>query len=135
MSTGRVVHVVGPVIDVEFYGEEIPALHTALIIREQARELDITLEVEEHLGDNVVRCIAMSSTRGLARGTEVEDTGRPISVPVGEDCLGRVVNLLGQPSMGASPSRASASIPFTGAPAVRRAVPGHRVLRDRHQVR
>jgi len=103
MENGRVVHVVGPVVDVEFYGENLPALHNALRIRDENLGLNITLEVEEHLGDNVVRCVAMSSTRGLPRGVDVEDMGNPISIPVGEEALGRVVNLLGEPIDGEGP--------------------------------
>ena len=103
MATGRVVHVVGPVVDVEFYDKKLPALHNALHIKNVERNLDIVLEVEEHLGDNVVRCVAMSSTRGLSRGIDVQDTGSAIRVPVGEECLGRVVNLLGEPIDGAGP--------------------------------
>jgi len=100
MATGRVVHVVGPVVDVEFYSEDLPALHNALHIGDNDRGLNIVLEAEEHLGDNVVRCVAMSSTRGLSRGVEAEDTGRPISIPVGEEALGRAVNVLGEPIYG-----------------------------------
>ena len=103
MSEGRVVHVVGPVVDVEFYDRQIPTLHSALRINEPARGLDIVLEVEEHLGENVVRCIAMQSTSGLSRGIPVTDTGRPISIPVGEECLGRALNLLGEPIDGGDP--------------------------------
>ncbi len=103
MDKGRVVGIVGPVVDVEFYGGNLPALHNALRIRDEERGLDITLEVEEHLGNDVVRCVAMSSTRGLPRGVEVEDLGNPISIPVGEEALGRVVNLLGEPIDGEGP--------------------------------
>ncbi|NQT91845.1 MAG: F0F1 ATP synthase subunit beta [Lentisphaerae bacterium] len=103
MATGRIVHVVGPVVDVEFYGRDLPALHNALRIQEADRGLDVVLEVAEHPGENVVRCIAMSSTRGLSRGLDVEATGAPISVPVGEEVLGRVVNLMGEPIDGAGP--------------------------------
>jgi F-type H+-transporting ATPase subunit beta len=103
MSTGKVVHVVGPVVDVQFFGENLPALHNALRILDESRKLDITLEVEEHLGDGVVRCVAMSTTRGLSRGIDVEDTGSSISIPVGESSLGRVVNLLGEPLDGEGP--------------------------------
>lgn len=100
---GRVVHVTGPVVDVEFYGRRLPAIHNALRIEVPERELSIILEVEEHIGDNMVRCIAMSATRGLARGTAVSDLGAPLSVPVGEACLGRVVNLMGEPIDGGGP--------------------------------
>ena len=97
MATGKVVHVVGPVVDVEFFGDDLPALHNALKISEPDRDLEIVLEVAEHIGDNVVRCIAMSTTRGLSRGIDVKDSGSPIRVGVGEESLGRVVNLLGEP--------------------------------------
>ena len=100
---GRVVRVVGPVVDVEFFDAELPAIHNALRIEEPAKGLKITLEVADHLGDNVVRSIAMSATRGLQRGTAVMDTGAPISVSVGEPCLGRVLNLLGEPIDGGEP--------------------------------
>jgi len=103
MATGKVVHVVGPVVDVQFFGGSLPALHNALRIQDEAQKLNITLEVEEHLGEDVVRCVAMSTTRGLARGVAVEDTGTSISIPVGESCLGRVVNLLGAPLDGEGP--------------------------------
>jgi len=103
MATGKVVHVVGPVVDVEFYGKDLPAVHNALTIGEKGKGLRIVLEVAEHLGDNVVRCIAMSSTRGLARGIDAVDTGGPIAVPVGEGALGRVLNLLGEPIDGGGP--------------------------------
>jgi F-type H+-transporting ATPase subunit beta len=100
---GRVVRVVGPVVDVEFFGPQLPAIRTALRIDEPRQKLRITLEVADHLGDNIVRCIAMSATRGLVRGTAVVDTGGPIRVAVGEPCLGRVLNLLGDPIDGGGP--------------------------------
>ncbi|HAS82329.1 MAG TPA: F0F1 ATP synthase subunit beta [Verrucomicrobia bacterium] len=103
MANGNVVQIVGPVVDVQFHDGDIPALHHALRIRRPEQDMDITLEVEEHLGDGVVRCIAMSATRGVSRGTPVVDTGSTISIPVGESCLGRVVNLLGQPVDGGGP--------------------------------
>jgi F-type H+-transporting ATPase subunit beta len=106
MASGRVVHVVGPVVDVEFYGESVPGLHNALRVSSARDGRQITIEVAEHLGDNVVRCIAMSSTRGLSRGAEAEDTGGPIRVPVGDEALGRVVNLLGDPIDGGGPLNA-----------------------------
>jgi len=103
MSKGKVIHVIGPVVDVQFFGTEMPALHNALLIKNKEHNLNITLEVEEHLGEGVVRCVAMSATRGLSRGIDVEDTGTSISIPVGEACLGRVVNLLGKPLDGGAP--------------------------------
>ncbi len=103
MGAGKVVHVVGPVVDVQFFGPDLPAIHNALRIQDEEHNLKITLEVEEHLGDGVVRCVAMSTTRGLSRGISVEDTGSPISIPVGESSLGRVVNLLGAPLDGEGP--------------------------------
>jgi len=116
MATGRIIHVVGPVVDVEFYGRDLPALHNALTVRHEERGIDLTLEVEEHLGHDVVRCVAMSSTRGLARGIDVEDTGRSISIPVGEEALGRVVNLLGDPIDGAGPLESIRFEPIHKAP-------------------
>ena len=92
---GTVIQVMGPVLDIRFPDEQLPELLNA--IRVQNGEHTIVAEVAQHIGDNVVRCIAMSSTDGLQRGTEAEDTGAPISVPVGDECLGRVFNLLGQP--------------------------------------
>ena len=97
MANGRVVQVIGPVVDVEFYDDRLPAIYHALRIDEPERGMKITMEVAEHLGDNVVRCIAMSTTRGLARGVEVEDSGSPITVPVGEGAVGRAIDLLGNP--------------------------------------
>ena len=99
MNKGKVTQVIGPVIDVEFSSEHLPAIYTALKVVNDNPEFPINLvaEVMQHLGDNVVRCISMSSTDGLTRGTEVIDTGEPIRVPVGVGCLGRVFNVLGQP--------------------------------------
>ncbi|MDI3327830.1 MAG: F0F1 ATP synthase subunit beta [Alicyclobacillaceae bacterium] len=102
MNVGRVVQVMGPVVDVAFPEGQLPELNNALTIQYKAqkpgeRDIDLTCEVAVHLGDNVVRTIAMSSTDGLVRGMEVVDTGRPISVPVGQATLGRIFNVLGQP--------------------------------------
>ena len=92
---GTVVQVMGPVLDIRFEEDQLPSLLNAIEVPNGDKT--IIAEVAQHIGDNVVRCIAMSSTDGLQRGTEVTDTGAPISVPVGEECLGRVFNLLGQP--------------------------------------
>ncbi|SHK58056.1 F-type H+-transporting ATPase subunit beta [Selenomonas ruminantium] len=98
MAKGKVVQVIGPVVDIEFPAGELPEILNAITIKGKAGEVDIDLVVEvmQHLGDSVTRCIAMSSTDGLTRGMEAEDTGAPISVPVGEGTLGRIFNVLGQ---------------------------------------
>ncbi|MFS8650530.1 MAG: F0F1 ATP synthase subunit beta [Caldibacillus sp.] len=102
MSKGRIVQVMGPVVDVKFENGHLPEIYNALKVKHKARsemevDIDLTLEVALHLGDNTVRTIAMDSTDGLIRGMEVEDTGAPISVPVGDVTLGRIFNVLGEP--------------------------------------
>ncbi|MBQ9503619.1 MAG: F0F1 ATP synthase subunit beta, partial [Lachnospiraceae bacterium] len=92
---GKIIQVTGPVLDIRFAEGELPDLHNAIQIKLQDHIL--TAEVAQQVGDDVVHCIAMSSTDGLVRGTEAVDTGGPIMVPVGEECLGRVFNLLGEP--------------------------------------
>ncbi len=94
-NKGTVIQVMGPVLDIRFADDQLPQLLSAIEIPNGERI--IVAEVAQHIGDNVVRCIAMSSTDGLQRDTEAVDTGAPISVPVGDECLGRVFNLLGQP--------------------------------------
>ena len=92
---GEVVQVIGPVLDIRFAHDELPALLNAIEIESNGAKL--TAEVAQQIGDDVVRCIAMNSTDGLVRGTKAVDTGGPITVPVGDACLGRVFNLLGEP--------------------------------------
>ena len=92
---GKIIQVTGPVLDIRFSEGELPELLNAIEINVSDRKL--IAEVAQQIGDDVVRCIAMSSTDGLVRGTEALDTGGPITVPVGEECLGRVFNLLGEP--------------------------------------
>ncbi|MBQ3478861.1 MAG: F0F1 ATP synthase subunit beta [Clostridia bacterium] len=94
-NIGTVVQVIGPVLDIRFADGELPNLLSAIEIQNGDRK--VTAEVAQHIGDNVVRCIAMSSTDGLSRGIEAVNTGGPITVPVGDCCLGRVFNLLGEP--------------------------------------
>ena len=94
-SIGTVIQIMGPVLDIRFGDDQLPQLLNAIHI--QHGDSTIVAEVAQHIGDNVVRCIAMNSTDGLQRGMEAVDTGAPITVPVGEACLGRVFNLLGQP--------------------------------------
>ncbi len=97
MTKGTILEVVGPVVDVKFPAGQLPAIYNALKIEDAKKNIDITIEVAQHLGDEVVRGIALASTDGLIRGMPVEDTGAPISVPVGDGCLGRMFNLLGEP--------------------------------------
>ena len=99
MAKGKVVQVIGPVVDIEFPAGELPEILNAIKITGKAadREVNLTVEVMQHLGDSITRCIAMSSTDGLMRGMEADDTGAPIMVPVGEATLGRVFNVLGEP--------------------------------------
>ena len=94
-NIGTVVQVIGPVLDIRFGDGQLPNLLSAIEINNEGRR--VVAEVAQHIGDNVVRCIAMSSTDGLRRGIPAVDTGAPISVPVGNECLGRVFNLLGEP--------------------------------------
>jgi F-type H+/Na+-transporting ATPase subunit beta len=98
-GTGRVVRVIGPVVDVEFAPDEMPAIHNALHLERTLGEdtRTLTLEVAQHIGDNMVRAIAMQPTDGVVRGSAVEDTGAPISVPVGDATLGHVWSTLGIP--------------------------------------
>ena len=94
-NKGTVIQVMGPVLDIRFADDQLPMLNSAIEVPNGDKVL--VAEVAQHIGDNVVRCVAMSSTDGLQRGAEAVDTGAPISVPVGDECLGRVFNLLGQP--------------------------------------
>ena len=93
MSSGRIVQIIGAVIDVEFGRDGVPSIYDAL----EVSSTDIVLEVQQQLGDGVVRTIALGSTEGLSRGLEVTDTGAPVSVPVGVETLGRIMNVLGRP--------------------------------------
>ena len=104
MSKGRIVQVTGPVVDIEFDHGYLPDIYNAIKIQQTGdREINLTVEVAQHLGDNLVRAVAMSSTDGLVRGMEAVDTGKPITVPVGPATLGRVFNVLGDPIDGNGP--------------------------------
>jgi F-type H+-transporting ATPase subunit beta len=94
-AKGKVVQIIGPVVDVEFSSEELPEIYHAVEILDSQRDRPLVVEVAQHLGDNVVRCVSMDFTDGLVRGAEAIDTGAPISVPVGEGTLGRLYDLLG----------------------------------------
>ncbi|MFO8009019.1 MAG: F0F1 ATP synthase subunit beta [Candidatus Brocadiia bacterium] len=93
---GKIIQVIGPVVDIEFPPQELPSLHNAVHIERQDGPT-LTLEVAQHLGDNVVRCVAMAPTEGLTRGQAASDAGRPITVPVGEATLGRIMDVAGNP--------------------------------------
>jgi F-type H+-transporting ATPase subunit beta len=95
MSSGQIVQIIGAVVDVEFPGNAIPKIYDALIVKGEG--IKTTLEVQQQLGDGVVRTIALGSTDGLQRGLTVDNTGAPISVPVGQKTLGRIMNVLGEP--------------------------------------
>lgn len=97
MTEGILRQVIGPTIDVEFPPNQLPNLLNAIKIKDTEKNIDLTAEVAMHLGENMVRCIALSSTEGLVRGMKALDTGAPISVPVGAQTLGRLFNLLGEP--------------------------------------
>ncbi|MBW2560742.1 MAG: F0F1 ATP synthase subunit beta [Deltaproteobacteria bacterium] len=115
MNTGRIVQVIGPVIDVEFEEGNLPSIMNALTITNPAindEEDNLVVEVAQHLGDNVVRCIAMEITDGLVRGMPAKDTGAPITVPVGEACLGRIVNVIGKPVDGLGPISTDKTMPI-----------------------
>ena len=94
-NIGKVIQITGPVLDIRFEDGKLPALLNAIELDNHGKKL--VVEVAQHIGDNVARCIAMSGTDGLVRGADAVDTGGPITVPVGEECLGRVFNLLGEP--------------------------------------
>lgn len=96
MSSGRVKQVIGPIVDIEFPQEHLPNLLNAITIKDQDRHINLTVEVALLLGDNTVRCIALSSTDGIVRGMQAEDTLSPVTVPVGDQTLGRIFNLLGE---------------------------------------
>jgi F-type H+-transporting ATPase subunit beta len=93
MSSGKIVQIIGAVVDVEFAREDLPKVYDALVVEGK----DLILEVQQQLGDGVARTIAMGSTDGLSRGLVVTNTQAPISVPVGQATLGRIMNVLGHP--------------------------------------
>ncbi|HTK32445.1 MAG TPA: F0F1 ATP synthase subunit beta [Candidatus Saccharimonadaceae bacterium] len=103
MNVGKVVQVIGPTVDVAFDPDKLPKIYNAILIEDAARGIKLTVEAALHTGDNVVRCIAMDSTDGLVRGMAATDTGAPITVPVGEECLGRIFNLTGETIDGKGP--------------------------------
>jgi F-type H+-transporting ATPase subunit beta len=112
MSSGKVVEIIGAVVDIQFPMGDMPKVYDALRIEEAG----LTLEVQQQLGDGVARCIAMGSTDGLRRGVEAAGTGAPISVPVGQGTLGRIMDVLGEPVDNAGPVEAEKRMPIHRAP-------------------
>jgi F-type H+-transporting ATPase subunit beta len=101
MNVGKVVQIIGPVVDIEFSGEQLPPIYNAVQISSDGFEvptpIDVIAEVEQHLGEGRARCVAMEPTDGMVRGMKAVDTGSPIQTPVGQEVLGRVINVLGRP--------------------------------------
>jgi F-type H+-transporting ATPase subunit beta len=115
MNIGRLVQVIGPVVDVAFDEGKLPKIMNAIAISNPTindTEDNLIVEVAQHLGDNVVRCIAMDITDGLVRGMKAKDLGEPISVPVGTECLGRILNVVGRPVDGLGPVKAKQHMPI-----------------------
>jgi len=115
MNDGKLIQIIGPVVDVEFAEGELPEIFSALLITNPGiddTEDNLVVEVAQHLGDNVVRCIAMDVTDGLVRGMKVKNTGKPIQMPVGDPGLGRVLNVVGKPVDGLGPVDATEFYPI-----------------------
>jgi F-type H+-transporting ATPase subunit beta len=112
MNVGRIVQVIGPTVDVAFEPEQLPKIYNAIVIEDKARDIRLVVEAALHVGDNVVRCIAMDSTDGLVRGMAATDTGAPITVPVGDECLGRIFNLVGDVIDGKPPVKGTHRLPI-----------------------
>ncbi len=118
-SKGKVVQVIGPVVDVEFEAGKLPKILNALKVTNpgiSSSKDNLTLEVAQHLGENTVRTVAMDSSDGLVRGMEVRDTGAPIAMPVGPECLGRILNVIGDPVDGLPPPVTKKAMPIHRSP-------------------
>ncbi|MBR2726721.1 MAG: F0F1 ATP synthase subunit beta, partial [Solobacterium sp.] len=111
-KTGKIIQVIGPVIDIRFDPDSLPTIHNAIKIEDEATGRSMVAEVAQHIGDDIVRCIAMSSTDGLVRGMDCEDTEGPIKVPVGDAVLGRMFNVLGEPIDGLGEVKAEKYMPI-----------------------
>jgi F-type H+-transporting ATPase subunit beta len=117
MSTGKIVQVIGPVVDIEFQAGKLPAIYNAVHIPLSTKEKPgdggyLTVEVASHLGDNLIRAISLGPTDGLQRGMEAADTGAPLSVPVGRPCLGRLMDVLGEPKDERGPIQTKERLPI-----------------------
>ena len=116
MVSGKIAQVIGPVVDVDFPSGQLPRILNALRVSNPSisTEADnLVLEVAQHLGESTVRTVAMDSTDGLTRGMDVRDTGRPIMMPVGPECLGRILNVVGDPVDEKGPVNAKKTAPMT----------------------
>src|SRR5215470_16706506 len=100
-NAGKVVAIIGPVLDIEFPPGKLPAIYNAVHIEDEGKEsgqkIDVIVEVAQQLGESVARCVSMKPTDGMVRGMKAVDTGAPISVPVGRETLGRILDVLGEP--------------------------------------
>src|ERR1700752_3563776 len=118
MNTGKIVQVIGPVVDVEFEPGKLPAIYNALEVPGAgstdvfAYSAKLVLEVAQHLGESQVRSVAMAATDGLTRGMPVVDTGQPITIPVGKETLGRIINIIGAPVDKGGPVKSSKTYPI-----------------------
>ena len=95
-DVGKIVQIIGPVLDVQFEEGHLPKIYDALVVKREDGG-DVIAEVQQHLGNNWVRAVSMAATDGLRRGMDAVATGGPITVPVGEECLGRIINVIGEP--------------------------------------
>jgi F-type H+-transporting ATPase subunit beta len=114
-NVGRVVQIIGPVLDIVFSKGQVPNIYNALTIKSKnaaGTELSVTVEVQQLLGDNAVRAVSMQPTEGLMRGMDVVDTGKPLNVPVGRDTLGRIFNVLGEPVDNLGPVKQGETLPI-----------------------
>ena len=116
MNVGKVVQIIGPVVDVQFTDENLPAIYNAVHITSEGfdvpQPIDVTAEVQQHLGEGRVRCVAMEPTDGMVRGMKARDTDSAILVPVGKEVLGRVINVLGKPVDKLGPIDAKKTLPI-----------------------
>ncbi|HLP00197.1 MAG TPA: F0F1 ATP synthase subunit beta, partial [Fimbriimonas sp.] len=111
-GTGKIIQILGPVVDCRFSSDQLPAIYNAVELQDTKRGVSVTCEVAQHLGDGVVRTVALASTDGLVRGMDAIDTGSAIMVPVGNDTLGRVFNLLGKPIDNGAPVEDAPRLPI-----------------------
>ena len=135
-NIGHITQIIGSTFDAQFEEDQLPAIYNAVKVVSKHKGVDINLtgEIQQHLGGGRVRCVALGGTDGLIRGQDCIDTGSPVTVPVGDATLGRVFNLLGEPIDGRGPITATERRPIhADTPRRQRSVDEHRIVRDRHQ--